>query len=217
MPAGTKGLDEGHDPHLLDVSELIDEAWDSLTVRTIARCWIKADILPRFMHHELIFEHGKPTESLKRECYRREVEEISRLLEKMKMAYVEPSTIDENGDGYVMGLEEIVDWIDIEDNEVVQSAIVNDDMHDYLNSQVVGNELVNAPKVSEVDDEVVMQPVSSNSPTMIEVAERFKDVEKFVLSCGVEEASSKLRLAKRALMRAVQKREARKTRQSVVN
>ena len=59
MKAGTKGLDEGFDPHMLDVSDILCTAWSKITVKTIARCWIKADILPREMHLLLRDEHGK--------------------------------------------------------------------------------------------------------------------------------------------------------------
>ena len=41
MKGGTKGLDEGHEPHVLDVCELLSDAWDSISEKTIARCWMK--------------------------------------------------------------------------------------------------------------------------------------------------------------------------------
>lgn len=89
MTAGTRGLGEGQDPHLLDVNDLVFDAWISISVQTIARCLMEADILPRPMHAcpiaihvqlqlELIFQHRKPLSSRKRECYSQEVEEISR-------------------------------------------------------------------------------------------------------------------------------------------
>ena len=49
-----KGLDEGHDPHMLDVTELLKYAWDDVTVRTVARCWGKANILPRGLQADLV-------------------------------------------------------------------------------------------------------------------------------------------------------------------
>ena len=37
MKAGMKGLDEGYDPHMLDVCDLIYEAWEDVSERTVAR------------------------------------------------------------------------------------------------------------------------------------------------------------------------------------
>ncbi len=46
LPAGVRGLDHTHLPHLLNAATLAYEAWDSLTQATIAICWLKYDILP---------------------------------------------------------------------------------------------------------------------------------------------------------------------------
>ena len=61
MKAGMKELYEGHDPHMLDVTELLKDAWDDVTVRTVARCWRKANILPRGLQADLVNEHGNNT------------------------------------------------------------------------------------------------------------------------------------------------------------
>lgn len=78
MTVGTKGLDEVHDPHLLDVSKLLFDAWKSMSAQKVASCWMEADIISRFIQSELILEHGKSLRSHEREVYRQEVEEISR-------------------------------------------------------------------------------------------------------------------------------------------
>ena len=54
MKARMKGLDEGHDPHMLHVTELLKDAWDDVTVRTVARCWEKANILPCGLQADLV-------------------------------------------------------------------------------------------------------------------------------------------------------------------
>ena len=46
LTAGMRGLGEGHDPHMLDVSELVACTWKQVSERTISRCWIKLDIIP---------------------------------------------------------------------------------------------------------------------------------------------------------------------------
>lgn len=44
--AGTKGLNEGHMPHILDAIEMVQRAWDCISARTICRCWAHTGVLP---------------------------------------------------------------------------------------------------------------------------------------------------------------------------
>ena len=53
MKARMRGLDEEYCPHMLDVADLVKQAWEGMSEKTIARCWIKADILPRAVQEEL--------------------------------------------------------------------------------------------------------------------------------------------------------------------
>jgi hypothetical protein len=59
MPAGMMGLAEGYDPHLLDAMELAKASWAALEEGSVARCWLKADILPPAMQAELKSLHGR--------------------------------------------------------------------------------------------------------------------------------------------------------------
>ena len=81
LKAGARGLDEGYDPHMLDATELVGEAWEKISVATIARCWIKAKILPTEVQEALIMKHGKPRV---REDVRRKRDELDRLAEILK-------------------------------------------------------------------------------------------------------------------------------------
>jgi len=51
--AGTKGLQEGYEPHALDAMELISKAWACVSERTISRCWAHSQILPKEYTEEL--------------------------------------------------------------------------------------------------------------------------------------------------------------------
>ena len=44
---------------MLDVCDLILEAWEDISDRSLARCWIKAGILPRGANSKLIGIRGK--------------------------------------------------------------------------------------------------------------------------------------------------------------
>ena len=45
MRAGTKGLQEGHAPHLLDVMELLFDVWKKIDPSAINKCWIKSTLI----------------------------------------------------------------------------------------------------------------------------------------------------------------------------
>lgn len=47
MKAVMRGLDEGYDLHMLDVADFVKQAWEGVSEKTIARCWIEVNILPR--------------------------------------------------------------------------------------------------------------------------------------------------------------------------
>jgi len=44
---GTRGLQEGADPHILDAMELCGRAWSDISERTVARCWAHTGVLPQ--------------------------------------------------------------------------------------------------------------------------------------------------------------------------
>ena len=45
---GTRGLQEGAEPHILDAIELCSRAWSDISERTVARCWAHTGVLPRY-------------------------------------------------------------------------------------------------------------------------------------------------------------------------
>lgn len=59
LKARLKGLGEGHDEHVLDACDLVFDAWEDVSERTVARCWIKADIPWRCANSEMVGIHGK--------------------------------------------------------------------------------------------------------------------------------------------------------------
>ncbi|PXF44914.1 Tigger transposable element-derived protein 6 [Gracilariopsis chorda] len=85
MKPGMKGLDEGHDLHMLDVTELLRSAWESVSSRTVARCWTKADILPRCMQADLVGEHGK-RDRIDHAAGDAEVRKLCTMLSSLKLA-----------------------------------------------------------------------------------------------------------------------------------
>lgn len=66
LTARLKVLDEGHDPHMLDVAEMLNNVWESVTEVTIAQCWIKSDTWPKGVNIDLINKRGMV--SMKNKC-----------------------------------------------------------------------------------------------------------------------------------------------------
>lgn len=46
LTRGMNGFAEGHDPHMLDVTHMVSKSWEEVTDTTIARCWVKSNVLP---------------------------------------------------------------------------------------------------------------------------------------------------------------------------
>lgn len=51
--AGTRGLDDGYKPHLLDVATMVRGIWRELPASIIVKSWIKAACLPASHVHQL--------------------------------------------------------------------------------------------------------------------------------------------------------------------
>lgn len=65
--AGMRSLDEGYDPHMPDVTELVRQAWDEVWGKTIARCWLKAYIFPSCVQVEIHFNYWNVRKGQKRD------------------------------------------------------------------------------------------------------------------------------------------------------
>lgn len=121
LPASLKGLDEGHSPHMSDVCEMIYEAWKDISEKTVARCWVKADILPRGVQAAPEATHGKVSRNIdpKDEA---DISEISANLSKLQL--MNQHEIARNLQE--VGEKDILKWIEIEDDYEVREALVND-------------------------------------------------------------------------------------------
>ena len=58
MRAGTAGLAEGREPHLLDAMQILHQVWKNMEVTTIAQSWAKAQILGVTTQVDIVTEHG---------------------------------------------------------------------------------------------------------------------------------------------------------------
>lgn len=70
-------MNEGDNAHELDITELVAHACEKIRVSTVARCWIKASILPPKVQNALLAEYRN---SYVRDDVRRMHVELERLI-----------------------------------------------------------------------------------------------------------------------------------------
>lgn len=208
MQAGTKGLDEGHDPHMLDVCELLYEAWESISEKCIARCWLKADILPRDVQNKLTLLHGKVKKASKM-VDDKDISKITALISEIRLH--DPCNI--GTDLLDVDEEDVLNWIDIESNAEVQEALVNDCL-EHMDEEVRQDE--GQLHVTEQEAGEDLASGCSEVPSLIVVAQAFEGVEDLAARSGVTEASKALRRAKRAFFEAYHAETRKKQRQTLI-
>lgn len=118
-PAGRKGLADGHDPHVLDVSRLSEKSWAVALPDVITRCWTKPGVLPVTETADLVQAYGKVKQS-KKECA--VVSEILGLLKDLfltdRSAVLQDSNIADVNQG------SIEQWVNIVNEDQVKDGII---------------------------------------------------------------------------------------------
>lgn len=208
---GTKGIGEGHDPHLLDVAEIVEEVWDSISKRMIARCWLKADILPLPMVDALTGEHGK---TRKLNAFPKDVN-VSKIC-----AMVSKLSLNDSVTGVVSGDEQITEkdvrlWLNVEESPAVAESVVKDLMDDLELNWYEGS-VHSTYNEDEVEDGVCDYNECMIMPAPAVIAEKFKDLEKLAFGMGLEDGISHLRKAKKAFQLAYSEQQSGVIRASVL-
>ena len=206
-----KGLNEGHDPHMLDVSEMVARKWGKVSERTIAKCWIKSRILPVHFQADLINIHGK---------VRRNENEVDKCMVASMVRFLSPLNLEsEKGPTEFMEIceRDIQEWVDIETNEHVREASISDacDSMQYTGERLedaAGEGMLDG--FGEHDDcEIIERHIV---PYAVDLARLFGPLESLGVECDVRNALSHLRSAKRAFLEARHEREGRKQQQTLL-
>eukprot|EP00178_Gracilaria_changii_P027519 TRINITY_DN8851_c0_g1_i1.p1 TRINITY_DN8851_c0_g1~~TRINITY_DN8851_c0_g1_i1.p1 ORF type:complete len:175 (-),score=19.80 TRINITY_DN8851_c0_g1_i1:3536-4060(-) len=80
--AGMKEMNERHDLHLLDVSKMVEGSWSNASQSTIARCWVKANLLPLPHACNITSSEGKMSTSQNSE----EVKAMTKMVEQLSIS-----------------------------------------------------------------------------------------------------------------------------------
>ena len=62
--AGIKGMEEGYDPHMVNVSRIVRDSWDMVSDMKIVLFWVKSKVLPKGIQTKVksLFWRMKPQE-----------------------------------------------------------------------------------------------------------------------------------------------------------
>ena len=215
LAAGLKGLDERHDPHMLDVAEMLENVWESVTERTIARCWIKSDILPKCVNGDLINKHGKVS-GKKNSGLEIEMDKLMDVFKKLQVSMNDVIMNDVSTNGVVAGditPTELRRWALLEDDDEIRETMARDVIEEVKQSLASGG------NQSEEDGEkrFAGQENAVSIPSPILISSLSEHAEAVSRVAGVGDASMHLRKGKRALLHAYDSQKRTKVRQSIVS
>lgn len=188
-----RGLNEGHDPHMLNVAQLVKQAWDEIPERTIARCWVKADILPHAVESTLEAQYGRmPKGEIQDVEHRTQMAALRDVFRELKTSAHPSCDISEKL--MYIDASDLQHWVSTEDAVDVKNAMANDAFTEFEQNFKNAAE-AEAPSKEVVEEETVTKKITS----LAEIAAAFKEAEAYAEKAGVPAASDALRRAKRAL------------------
>ena len=175
---------------------MIHEAWNEVSETTVARCWMKADILLRGIQAAFSANNGKVTGTRdpKKEF---DILEISVNFSKLQLQ----ASGDTAKDLREVCDEDIRNWIVIEDDYEVREALVNDCLEAAEKTATVVTGPQGVPELFEAQEDEISVECEA-VPPLPQVAKLFQEAENLALRTGVAKASEGLRRAKRAFYEA---------------
>lgn len=204
---GMKGMEEGYDPHMLDVSRLVFESWNDVGQSTIARCWVKSKILPPTMDAELNNEWGKTKAKSTEEAAGDLVKMLSSISIDSRDQILRSSDI-----RATPTVDEALGWFNIEENDEVLSAMV-DDMSLGIEDASGDNE---AEGIDDDEDDTGDPTSYVSIPKDAVLVSMFDELEELAYNSNVPQASVFLRKAKKAFSQTRTSRAGSAPRQSLI-
>ena len=119
-----RGMEEGFEPNLLEVSEMIQESWRQVSTASIISCWLRADILPRSMQGILqnVVSTAGPLRFLPDQDM---LNEIQKMLETSR-PNIDPEDPLYSCIGEMISYVDVERWIELELDPEIIEALVND-------------------------------------------------------------------------------------------
>jgi hypothetical protein len=227
MTAGSMGLAEGHDPHVLDVADMALLAWKDVQQESIARCWLKANILPPMMQAALSNEGGR---GVRRGATDPDVAALSDALSAISVSAAEGKiTAGESPEGELVealeclgmaagqppsdaAITAALEWVRLEDGEDMTAALRSDMEEEIM--QPMSAAVPEEQDLSDEEPEVQEVPGSSSPkapPPYHFIAPAFEMLEQVVDDCNLVEAAILLSRVKLELISAHSRRHQQQT------
>jgi hypothetical protein len=206
---GCKGIQYGGKAHVLDAMNILNNIWGKdgkyASEDSVRRCWRKADILPPTWMADINNEVGSGSLSMKDKKISDEDCDLLCSLMKNLRTKVTDNAIDMSKEGYAMQgsfVEEIstndrelqelaTQWIDIENDEFIQEAEIDEAIQELEMNDVTENENVelsdNDPMENEVDDNMDVdgnQNSLTNISSFLEASWHIEKLRRFGESIG---------------------------------
>lgn len=205
--AGTRGLYEGHEPHVLDAAELIVAILETLDPIGIQKCWLKSNILPTAAREKLNTSLHQNARRGGQNDFKQELQVIVRnvttlLMETKESRQFHRSKENDISDMAVLGNEDIERWLNLEESN---------DLRELHESEALDEveRLVREESCPEVqgENQVSAAPARNRAETDMEepllaseVAECFGRFQAYAASRSWVVAGAHLRKAKQALL-----------------
>ena len=142
MTSGTKGLHDGYDAHLGDVARISKVVWNDLSMQTIARCWVKANMLCERHNNNLLADFGKSAAirdaaAAKADEIDLAVVEVQQLMKSIDLQSVDDDlNIAELSEVY-NDVSNVRKWLDVERDEEVCEAMQSDLHQEFMSGSMV--------------------------------------------------------------------------------
>ena len=183
---------------MLDVCDLIYDAWEDVSERTVASSRIKADILPRCVVNNLIGIHGK----VKREKDFIEPDDISAIVEKLSKINLY-SPVDSVSCAEFIDAADLHRWVTIENEESIREVLVNKSFDFIENCLMKIIQANDEGEEASVDETPI---VTKKLPPLSDVAQLFEGMEALAERAGVVAASEGLRPQSKPFSRPTESR-----------
>lgn len=209
-----RGLDDGHDPNVLDAAELLYAIWQETSAQSMARSWLRTNVLPDRYNTSLVTKHGRSrafgkAEILMESCTVQEKERIQRVSTTLRAHNISNRQISPNGSSAVAtalsGINEaqLEAWLCLEDIPEIRAALVREAQDTVLGYTTgIGS---NGTTDREIDGVVESDCTGQHSqllPSLAAIAELFVPLEELAFASESGDAASHLRQAKRTLFEA---------------
>lgn len=209
------GLDDGRDPNELDTAELLDKIWERTSKQSIARSWIKTNVLPDSYNASLATRHGTSqaygrVDILMESCTSEEKEIIWRIEEMLRRRRFEAKEGAAKEFQLLVGMlnsineRELEAWLSLEERPEIRAALAREAQESLLLSVGSGSRSKDATsKATEATTEdVTCTQMEQPLPSLATIAKLFGPLEEFISVFHTRDAAWHIRQAKRILLAA---------------